>query len=152
MDYMYRYGGYVKEKKRFPMFEEDSVQAKAFLALFKDNPFEKKIMECLYIRGYTFAETSEIVSYSERQVYRIAKKLIENKIIKLWIEKNTPKAPVVEKQRYGDKNKGYTAKTLYLCPNCLKELGCRPMEIRPFCSECGQAIIIDEEDEKNESI
>ena len=151
MEYMYRYVGYVKEKKRFPIFEEGSVQANAFLALF-ENPFERKIMECLYIHGYNTAETGEAVGYSERQVYRIKKQLIESTVIKLWIEKNTPKAPVIEKQRHGDKNKGYTAKVLYLCPNCRKELGCHPIEIRPFCSECGQAVIIDEEDEENESI
>lgn len=38
---------------------------------------EKKIYDCLFVKNYTVEKTAELCNYSERQIYRIKKRLKE---------------------------------------------------------------------------
>ena len=71
----YGFWGY-KAPSKLKMFEMDSPQAQRLFALC-DNPMEKEIATLLFIDGLKAEKVAKAVGYSERQIYRIKKKLKE---------------------------------------------------------------------------
>ena len=73
-----RYGIYKKPPKK-PIYKENSAEAKK-LFLVCENELEKQIAKLIFIDGYTADEVAYEVGYSERQIYRIKKKLKARRI------------------------------------------------------------------------
>jgi transcriptional regulator with XRE-family HTH domain len=48
-----------------------------FLALFEHDKTLQRIAECRYVNGMTIEETAMVVGYSERQISRLSKKIME---------------------------------------------------------------------------
>lgn len=71
----YGFSGY-KPPPRHVVFEEDSPQAQRLFALCK-TLLEKEIAKMLFCDGLKAKDVAYAVGYSERQIYRIKKKLKE---------------------------------------------------------------------------
>lgn len=70
-----RYGIY-KKPPRKPIYKENSEEAKKLFSIC-ENDLEKKIVQLIFIDGYTADEVGYEIGYSTRQIYRIKKKFNE---------------------------------------------------------------------------
>lgn len=68
-----RYGIY-KKPPRKPIYKENSAEAKKLFSICEDE-LQKRIAKLIFIDGYTADEVGYMTGYSERQIYRIKKKL-----------------------------------------------------------------------------